>query len=113
MTDSQQQPVDHAAEALAIIHDSSHDQHGFVPLELFEDRALREFQVSMLEAQVHATLAVAEQARIANILTLARETHADIFEGLDSLGVSASELRTVLRLPDPCPRKRMDGPEDD
>ncbi len=36
-------------------------------------------------AQVHATLALVEQQRIANLIALAQASHADVFAGLDAL----------------------------
>ena len=52
----------------------------------------------LMEAQVHATLALVEQQRIKNLLYIARETHADLMDGLESLGVTVGEMRGALGL---------------
>ena len=68
--------INHAVEALKIIHEVSHDEAGQVALELLDETERWVYEVSMHEAQVYATLALAEQQRIANLIALADHSHA-------------------------------------
>ncbi|WP_136053465.1 hypothetical protein [Microbacterium sp. K5D] len=68
--------IDHAAKALKIMHDVGTDERGEIPLELFDSHEQWIYEATMREAQVHATLALVEQQRIANLLTMAQFDHA-------------------------------------
>lgn len=60
--------IDHAAEAAEWIADAPHALHGTSGEQQSTDRAV----VCALLAQAHATLALAEQQRIANLVALAQ-----------------------------------------
>ncbi len=81
--------IDHVAEAVSWLEYSADQNPG-----LDDGRAMHIAAIALL----HATLALVEQRRIANILFIARESHADIMEGLDALGVTADELKVGLGL---------------
>lgn len=64
--------IDHAAKAINIMRDVGTDQRGEIPLELFDSHEQWIYDATMREAQVHATLALVEQQRIANLIALHR-----------------------------------------
>lgn len=55
--------TDHAAEARRILHDATHDEHGPVPTDLLDADERDQLALWLAEAQVHATLAVADAIR--------------------------------------------------
>ena len=77
--------IDHAAEARKILHEATHDEHGAVPEELLDDEEKRNLSLWWQEAQVHAMLAVADQARVANIISLARVESENTMTPTDAL----------------------------
>jgi hypothetical protein len=79
--------IDHAAEAVLCVK-SSHRQRedGVAPEE-----AIRA-GLDMLQAQVHATLALAEQQRIANLLTLTEHKIRDVNGDVVIRTVTASAI---------------------
>lgn len=64
--------IDHASQARNLMLDVGADEHGTVALELLDESERWVYEVTMREAQVHATLALVEQQRIANLLALAQ-----------------------------------------
>jgi hypothetical protein len=55
--------TDHAAEARRILHEATHDERGPVPTELLDEFERELLGLWLAEAQVHATLAVADAIR--------------------------------------------------
>lgn len=62
--------IDHAAQARKIMLEVNTDDRGVVPLELLDEIEKWVYDATMREAQVHATLALVEQQRIANLIAL-------------------------------------------
>ena len=69
--------IDHAAEAVALLNLAAAAQHQGDPRHL------------IAAAQVHATLALVEQQRIANLIALTKETFA-AYEACEALGTFAT-----------------------
>ena len=69
--------IDHAAEAVALLNLAAAAQHQGDPRHL------------IAAAQVHASLALVEQQRIANLIALAKETFA-AHEASEALGTFAT-----------------------
>ena len=74
--------IDHAAEAVALLNLAAAPQHQGDPRHLIS------------ASQVHATLAIVEQQRIANEITLATLTY-EIEDAHDAIG-----QRALMALPD-------------
>ena len=68
--------IDHAAEAVALLNLAAAAQHQGDPRHL------------IAAAQAHATLALVEQQRIANLIALTKETFA-AYEACEALGTFA------------------------
>ncbi|EYT61650.1 hypothetical protein [Microbacterium sp. UCD-TDU] len=64
--------IDHAAEAMALFNSEFGTKPNYLPYETADAQHL----LNILGAQVHATLALVEQQRIANLLTMAQFDHA-------------------------------------
>lgn len=77
--------INHAAEAVNFLGAVTYDTHGD------DDRKVQ-------LAQVHATLALVEQQRIANVLFIAQETHANLIAGLEAMGLDETDFEGPLRL---------------
>lgn len=59
--------IDHVTKALKIMREVSTDERGEIPLELFDSHEQWIYDATTREAHVHATLALVEQQRIANL----------------------------------------------
>lgn len=91
------QTIDHAAEArkhLADVEAYENDAHSF----RFNDedgraiQALSHAGISAQSAQVHATLALVEQQRVANLVALYTNPSAEVATAMEASGVSFSAL---------------------
>ena len=85
--------TDHASEARKILHEATHDEKGRVPEELLDDYEARNLALWWQEAQIHATLAIAEQLRIGNRLKVAE---IDLTEELFAGGPVDFRIRPYL-----------------
>lgn len=86
--------IDHAAEATRSLADADRFASVNCPLETGEHKA-----DIIATAQVHATLALVEQQRIANLIALAKETFAthEASEALGTFATAKSGERIGLR----------------